>query len=96
MLRRSDFREKWCSWIAHHISSVRFSVLVNDSPTGFFNSSRGLRQDNPLSPFLFVIVVETLSKMITAIVDRGFLSSFSVGSRPPTVNISHLLFADYT
>jgi hypothetical protein len=55
-----------------------------------------LRQDNPLSPFLFVIVVETLSKMITAIVDRGFLSSFSVGSRPPTVNISHLLFADYT
>jgi hypothetical protein len=34
--------------------------------------------------------------MIIATVDRGFLSSFSVGSRPPAVNISHLLFADDT
>jgi hypothetical protein len=38
--------------------------------------------------------MEALNKMITATVDRGFLSGFSVGSRPPVVNISHLLFAD--
>jgi hypothetical protein len=94
MMRRYGFGEKWCSWIAHCISSVHFSVLVNGSPTSSFNSSRGLRQGDPPSPFLFVIVMEALNKMITATVDRGFLSGFSVGSRPPVVNISHLLFAD--
>jgi hypothetical protein len=72
-MRRCGFREKWCSWIAHCISSVRFSILVNGSSAGFFSSSRGLRQDDPLSPFLFVIVMEALSKMITATVDRRFL-----------------------
>lgn len=41
-----------------------------------------------LSPFVFVIVMEALRKMITATVDRGLLSSFFVGSRPPAVNIS--------
>jgi hypothetical protein len=93
---RCGFRKKWCSWIAHYIFSIRFSILVNSSPISFFSSSHGLRQGDPLSPFLFVIVMEALSKMIIATVDRGFLSSFSVGSRPPAVNISHLLFADDT
>jgi hypothetical protein len=96
MLERCGFREKWCSWIAHCISSIHFSVLVNGSPAGFFSSSRGLRQGDSLSHFLFVIVMEALSKMITATVDRGLLSGFSAGSRPPTVNISHLLFVDDT
>jgi hypothetical protein len=65
MLRRCGFGEKWVSWIAHRISSVRFSVLVNGSPSGFFNSSRGLRQGDPLSPLLFVVVMEALSKMFS-------------------------------
>jgi len=94
MLKRCSFEEKWISWISHCISSVHFSVLVNSSPSGFFNSSRGLRQGDPLSPLLFVVVMEALSKMLFVTVDYGRLSGFSMGSRLPVVNISQLLFTD--
>jgi hypothetical protein len=76
MLRRCGFGERWCSWIAHCISSVCFSVLVNGTPSGFSSSSRGLRQGDPLSPLLFVIVMEALSKLFSITVQRGFLFGF--------------------
>jgi hypothetical protein len=60
---------------------VRFSVLVSGTLSGFFTSSHELRQGDFQSPLLFVIVVEALSKMLTAIVHKGLLSGFSVGSR---------------
>jgi hypothetical protein len=97
MLRRCGFGERWCSWIAHCISSVRFSVLVNGTPSDFFSSSRGLRQGDPLSPLLFVIMIEAFSKLFSVTVQRGFLSGFFVGSSSNgVINISHLLFADDT
>jgi hypothetical protein len=97
MLRRCGFGERRCSWIAHYISSVRFSILVNGTPSGFFSSSRGLRQGDPLSPLLFVIVMEALSQLFSITVQRGFLFGFSVGSgNNGVINISHMLFADDT
>jgi len=92
MLKRCGFEDKWCSWIAHCISSVRFSVLVNGSPYGFFSSFRGLRQGDPLSPLLFVFVMEALSCMISAAVNGGLLEGFKVFN----ADFSHLLFADDT
>jgi hypothetical protein len=63
--------EKWCNLIAFCISSVRFFVFVRDTPSGFFSSSCGLRQGDPLSLIVFLIVMEALSKMIYAIVSWG-------------------------
>lgn len=60
MLARMGFGEKWKSRIHGYVSSARFSVLIDDSPKGFFRSSRWLRQGCPLSPMLFVILVEAL------------------------------------
>jgi hypothetical protein len=72
-------------------------VLVNGSPAGFFNGSRGIRQGDPLSPFLFVIVMEAFSRMVKASIDHSLLSGFFVGTRErEQVHISHLLFADDT
>jgi len=93
MLKRCSFGDNWVSWISHCISLARHSILVNGSPAGFFNSSRGLRQGDPLSPLLFIVVMEALSQMLSGVVDCGRLSGFSVGSRPAMINTSHL-FAD--
>jgi hypothetical protein len=77
------------------ISTVRFSILKNGTPSGFFNSTRGLRQGDPLSPLLFVVVMEALSRMLIAAMDQGHLTGFSVGHRESKALIlNHLLFAN--
>jgi hypothetical protein len=97
MLRRCWFGRKWCSWIAHCISSVRFSVLVNGTPTGLFNSSPSLRQGDPLSLLLFVLMMEDLDGVISAAVSGVLLSGFYVGTwNVGGIDISHLLFSDDT
>jgi hypothetical protein len=57
---------------------VRFSILVNGTPSRFFSSSHGLRQGNPLLPLLFVVVMEALRRMMAASVDRRLLPGFTV------------------
>ena len=79
------------------ISTARFSILVNGCPRGFFPSSRGLRQVDPLSPRLFVIVMEALSCLLDRAVREVLFVGFSAGtvvSNP--LMVSHLLFADDT
>ena len=97
LLERMGFGERWRRWLKTCVSTVRFSVLVNGSPAGFFFSSRGLRQGDPLSPLLFLLIMEVLSRIMKKTEEGGFIQGFHVGPINSTcIRISHLLFADDT
>ncbi|RVW56699.1 putative ribonuclease H protein [Vitis vinifera] len=74
VLQKMGFGSKWLGWMWSCLSSAKFSVLVNGVPVGFFPSTKGLRQGDPLSPYLFVMGLEVLDVLIRRAVEGGFLS----------------------
>jgi hypothetical protein len=97
LLHRCGFPETWRKWIHFCISTVRFSIMINGSSCGFFESSRGLRQGDSLSPLLFVVVMEALNKLLVRAEEGHFLRGFAVhGRNNNPLMISNLLFADDT
>jgi hypothetical protein len=95
VMRQMAFPSLWRKWIKECVGTATMSVLVNGSPTGEFMLERGLRQGDPLSPFLFLLAVEGLSVLMRAVVRSNLLTGYTVGSGAPTV-VSHLQFADDT
>ena len=91
------FGLKWRESIKACVTSVRFSVLVNGSPKGPFGSSCGSRQGDPLSPLLFLLIMEVLSRILKKTEENNLIWGFHVGAvNSVGVQISHLLFTDDT
>lgn len=76
------------------LSSVSYAILVNGSAKGWVKASRGLRQGDPLSPFLFTLVTDVLSRMLMRAKERNMMEGFRVGRN--RTRVSHLQFADDT
>ena len=97
VMQKIGFKEKWASWIRWCISTMTFAILVNGTPSSFVHNTRELRQRDPLSPYLFVIVMEVLSSLINRAMSGGFFSSCRVKEKcRDGARITHLLFIDDT
>lgn len=64
MLKGLNFSTKWRKWVRECVASASSSVLINGSPSDVFNHERGIRQGDPMSPFLFLIVAEGLCLLV--------------------------------
>ncbi|GAU49132.1 hypothetical protein TSUD_406970 [Trifolium subterraneum] len=79
--RRISFPTLWRKWIKECVCTVTGSVLVNGSPTDAFSLERGLRQGDPLSPFLFLLAAEGLNVLMKALVANNLFTGYSVALR---------------
>jgi hypothetical protein len=94
MLRRMGFDEVWIGWIRACVFGGNLSVLVNGSPTREINIHRGLKQGDPLAPFLFLLVAEGFGGAMRRAELLGLFKGFNIRSGGPT--ISHIQYADDT
>ncbi|GAU35928.1 hypothetical protein TSUD_69610 [Trifolium subterraneum] len=92
VMTKMGFSDVWIQWVMMCVSSVNYSVLMNSDRVGPISPGRGLRQGDPLSPYLFILVTECLTALIHQAVGRGDLHGMRICRGAPEV--SHLLFAD--
>ncbi|GKD53611.1 RNA-directed DNA polymerase, eukaryota, partial [Tanacetum coccineum] len=81
----------WRSWIQGSLNSGKASVLVNGSPTSEFQFHRGLKQGDPLAPFLFILIMESLHLSFNRAVEAGIFTGLRIDD---ALTISHLFYAD--
>eukprot|EP00253_Pinus_taeda_P013888 PITA_13888 len=94
ILKAFGFSQPWIKWVLELIKSTRYSILVNGTPSTPFSPSRGIRQGDPLSPFLFVILMEGLSRLIAKKKEDGQIRGLQpIRSCPAT---THQQFVDDT
>jgi hypothetical protein len=90
MLRARGFGERWIDWIAMILATSSSQVLVNGSASEFVIHRRGLRQRDPLSPFLIILTMDPLQRILDLATTEGTLSKLP-GQR---VVIRASLYAD--
>jgi len=92
VLNKIGFHSRWTQWMGMCVESVDYSVIVNGEQVGPIIPRRGLRQVDPLSPYLFIICAKGLFLLIRDVETRGVLTGTKVCRQTPSV--SHLLFVD--
>jgi len=92
VLKAFGFNSIFCDWIYTIIHSTKLSISINGKHEGYFACSRGVRQGNPLSPLLFCLAEEVLSRGLSLLVSIDKLKLIK-GNKTRTIP-SHILYAD--
>ncbi|CAN6571052.1 unnamed protein product [Malus baccata var. baccata] len=91
-MEKMGFCSQWRKLIMGCVTSVKFAVILNGHPGNKFAPSRGLRQGDPLSPYLFLLIGEVLSRLIQDAVEKKSLDGIKLGITGSV--LSHIFFAD--
>eukprot|EP00253_Pinus_taeda_P002467 PITA_02467 len=91
LLTHLGFPYNYIKWTMSCITDVNYSVLLNGEATTFFTAERGLRQGCPLSPLLFLLIMEGLSRLLSSARDRHQLTGIKIAD---DFFLTHLLFVD--
>jgi hypothetical protein len=82
-MRRLGFAPRWVRLIMMCVTTVKYAVVVNGNPSGCFQPTRGLRQGDPISPYLFLICAEVLSSMVSEANNKGLLTGVPTSKYGP-------------
>lgn len=91
-MQHMGFCKKWISWVMLCVSTVSYTNNFNGTHVGPITPLRGLRQGDPLSPYLFLLCVEGLSRSIKKSAEEGQIKECRIHEHAPA--ITHILFAD--
>ena len=86
------FDGRWVNLIMNCVTTVSYTVVHNNKELGTFYPSRGVRQGDPLSPYLFILCSEGLSALFKSYSEAGLIHGINVARKAPI--ITHILFAD--
>ena len=93
-MEKMGFCQQWIQLVMNCICTASYSILVNKEPKGDIRPSRGIRQGDPLSPYLFLICSEGLNRQIQKAARDDLIRGFSLCRSGP--KITHLFFANDT
>jgi len=88
------FDHNWVRWVMALVAYPSFSILINGSPSETFIPSRGLRQGDPLSPFLFILMMEGLGRSIKQAKEDGKIKGLQLSENGQS--LTHQQFVDDT
>lgn len=92
IMRRMGFCKGWVDWVMGCISLVAFNLQIDGRSVDSFQPARGVRQGDPLSPYMFIIVSEVLSLMLQAHINNKDLKGIKLARKAPV--LSHCFFVD--
>ena len=92
IMLKLGFTASWVSIVMKCVRTVSYSVLINGEPRGFFHPSRGLRQGDPISPYLFLLCAEGLQALLEKVALSRSIQGLSISRGGP--KLTHLFFAD--
>ena len=92
LLKKMGFHSKWVDLMMECITTVSYSIMINGEPSHTIHPSRGLRQGDHLSPYLFLLCTKGLHGLLTKAVASGDIRGISICRNGP--RLTHLFFTD--